>query len=64
MLHDSATSGTVVGGGATVASWGDRRSPEQPVADTVELEVLDTGAARTITWERLLQQISQWRGEL
>jgi hypothetical protein len=41
-----------------------RRAPEQPVADTVELEVLDTGAARTITWERLLQQISQWRGEL
>ncbi len=34
------------------------------MADTVELEVLDTGAARTITWEHLLQQTSQWRGEL
>jgi hypothetical protein len=41
-----------------------RRAPEQPVADTVELDVLDTGAARTITWESLLQQIGQWRGEL
>ncbi len=65
MLHGSGTSGTVVvHGGATVAKWGDTSVPEQPVADTVELEVLDTGAARTITWEHLVQQTSQWRGQL
>lgn len=49
VLHGSATGGTVAGGGATVGSGGDTSVWAQPVADTVELEVLDTGAAGTMT---------------
>jgi CubicO group peptidase (beta-lactamase class C family) len=38
--------------------------PEQPVAEVVDLDELRHGAARSITWEHLLQQTSQWQGTL
>jgi CubicO group peptidase (beta-lactamase class C family) len=38
--------------------------PHASVAGTVDLPVLRGGTSREITWEHLLQQTSQWAGEL
>ncbi|MER5457482.1 serine hydrolase [Micromonospora sp. NPDC002389] len=35
-----------------------------PVADTVDHPIFTTDAAREMTWHHLLQQTSQWQGEL
>ena len=38
--------------------------PSQPVVEVLDLEELQHGPARQITWQHLLQQTSQWRGVL
>jgi CubicO group peptidase (beta-lactamase class C family) len=38
--------------------------PQAPVAATVGLPLLSHGTAKEITWQHLLQQTSQWDGEL
>lgn len=38
--------------------------PQAPVAATVDLPLLSDGTAMNITWQHLLQQTSQWDGEL
>lgn len=38
--------------------------PQATVATTVDLPILERGTGRDITWEHLLQQTSQWDGEL
>jgi CubicO group peptidase (beta-lactamase class C family) len=38
--------------------------PHAPVAATVDLPVLSHGTGQNITWQHLLQQTSQWDGEL
>lgn len=38
--------------------------PQAPVAAAVDLPVLSGGTAKDITWQHLLQQTSQWNGEL
>jgi len=38
--------------------------PEEPVAETVDLEEFQHEDARKITWQHLLQQTSQWQGSL
>lgn len=40
------------------------RDVEEPVSARVTLPEFATGSASTITWEQLLQQTSQWDGEL
>lgn len=50
--------------GAGVAFDRGLLRPEQPVVQAVDLEELRHGEARSITWEHLLQQTSQWQGTL
>lgn len=62
MLYSASK--TALSAVAGVAFDRELLDPQAPVADTVDLPVLSRGTAKPITWEHLLQQTSQWDGEL